>query len=117
MQMKQMEMFIDEPLEASNDNAKDDNWEARFHAYHTANPHVYELVKKYTKDVIKTGRKTFSMTSIFERIRWYTNIETTGDEFKINQNYIPHYSRMFMREHPEHDGFFNTRKLRSKNHA
>lgn len=98
---------------AANDN-NPNTWKAKFEDFHAANPLVYELVKKYTHDVIATGRQSFSMTSIFERIRWYTNIETTGEEFKINQNYIPYYSRMFMADHPKHDGFFSIRALGRK---
>jgi len=98
---------------AANDNNRT-KWELRFQDFHAANPHIYELVKKYTLDVIGTGRKSFSMTSIFERIRWYTTIETSGEEFKINQNFIPYYSRMFMADHPQHDGFFSIRALGRK---
>ena len=36
----------------------------RFAEFHDANPLVYELVKKYTFDVLRTGKKSFSMTSI-----------------------------------------------------
>ena len=98
---------------AANDNSKT-KWEAKMLAFHEANPKVYELVKQFTFDVIATGRKTFSMTSIFERIRWFTSVETHGDDFKLCQNYFPYYARMFMRDHPEHDGFFKTRALGKK---
>ena len=108
----QMNLFIDlnEAPVAANDN---DSWEARAERFHAANPHVYDLFKKYTFEAIMAGREHFSVISIFERIRWYTDVETQGDPFKINQNFATYYGRQFMRDHPEHDGFFRTRKLRS----
>ena len=97
---------------AANDNQLPSNWQERFEQYDRENPHVYELVKRYTFDVIASGKKHFSMASIIERIRWFTEIETTGDPFKINQNYQTYYGRKFMQEFPQHEGFFRTRKLR-----
>jgi hypothetical protein len=96
---------------AANDN-QPLNWQQRFELYDKENPHVYELVKKYTFEAIASGQKHFSMASIIERIRWFTEIETTGDPFKINQNYQTYYGRKFMQEFPQHEGFFRTRKLR-----
>lgn len=111
MNAVQLNLFVDtETLKAANDN---NNWEARFEAFHRDNPHVYELFKKYTLEAIASGRETYSTISIFERIRWFTDIETQGDPFKINQNFAAYYGRQSMRDHPEHEGFFRTRKLRS----
>ena len=95
---------------AANDYHRTD-WEAKFNKFHAANPHIYEMLKRFTFEVIATGRKQYGMTSIFNRIRWYTTVETTGDPFKINNNYYPYYARLFMRDHPEHDGFFRIRAL------
>ena len=97
---------------AANDNQMPSNWQERFVEYHQENPHVYELVKKYTFEAIASGLTHFSMASIIERIRWFTEIETSGDKFKINQNYQTYYGRKFMQEFPQHEGFFRTRKLR-----
>ena len=43
------------------------------------------------------------------RVRWETGIETKGDEYKVNNNYISAYARMFERVYPEHQGFFRKR--------
>jgi len=95
---------------AANDNIQT-AWEAKFNNFHEKNPHVYEMLKRFTFEVIETGREHYGMTSIFNRIRWYTTVETTGDPFKINNNFYPYYARLFMRDHPEHDGFFRIRAL------
>lgn len=81
--------------------------------WHRANPHVYELFKRFTFDVIKRGHKHYSSKAIFERIRWHTDIETTGEEFKMSNNYTPYYARLFMKDFPDHADFFRTKTLRS----
>lgn len=82
-------------------------------AFHQENPHVYELFKRFTLEAIKSGRAHYSVNAIFERIRWYTDIETKNDPFKINNNHRPYYARMFMDQHPEHEGFFRIRRTPS----
>jgi len=93
----------------------------QFQEYHEANPKVYELFCKFTNQVINRGFKNFSAESIINQIRWFTSIETTGDVFKINDHYKPHYSRKFMKDNPQHEGFFRTRSSVAdeikKNHA
>ena len=84
--------------------------ERAFERFHTENPHVYDLFKKYTHQAIRAGRDRFGAQSIIERIRWYTAIETKGDSFKINNNHARYYARLFMREHPVYEDFFRTRR-------
>jgi hypothetical protein len=81
--------------------------------WHRTNPHVYELFKQFTFDVIRRGHKHYSSKAIFERIRWHTEIETAGEEFKMSNNYTPYYARLFMKDFPEHAEFFRTKTLRS----
>ena len=47
--------------------------------YHKQNPHVYDLVERFTFDIIKRGYKNYSINSVFERIRWHTDVETEGE--------------------------------------
>lgn len=79
--------------------------------WHLQNPEVYELFKKYTFEAINAGHKHYSAYAIVERIRWHTEVETKGDEFKINNNHRPYYARLFMYHHKEHEGFFRLREL------
>jgi len=83
-----------------------------FDAYHAANPHLYAVFCRFTLEVIKAGRKA-SVGMIFNRIRWETRVVTEGDRFKINDRYQPFYSRKFMEDHPQHRGFFSTRRCRT----
>lgn len=85
---------------------------SEFRAFHTANPHVYELFKKYTFEAIAAGREHLGSRMVTERIRWYTTVETSDVEYKLNNNHNAYYSRKFMFDYPEHQGFFRTRNAR-----
>lgn len=80
-----------------------------FFIYHQENPQVYDLLLRFTKEVYVRGRRRYSIVAVFERVRWYTTIETNGDEFKLNNNYRSCYSRLIMHEHPQFNGMFSTR--------
>lgn len=85
----------------------------KFNQYHRDNPQVYELFKYFTRMAIKRGHNRLSAWMIANRIRWETSIETFSvDEYKISNDYIALYARMFMRDHPEYDGFFKTKEMK-----
>ena len=51
--------------------------------YHKQNPQVYDLVERFTFDIIRRGYENYSINSVFERIRWHTDVETEGEQFKF----------------------------------
>lgn len=83
-------------------------WDA-FDRFHAANPHVYDLFDKYTKELIHAGHRKFSADAIIQRIRWDGAVQTNGDTYKINNNIRAGYPRLWMENNPEHQGFFETR--------
>lgn len=85
----------------------------RFAAFHAANPVVYRLFRQYAHDAKRAGRTRFSADAIIQRIRWFVSVETNGDEFKINDHFSAHYSRMLIAEEPEFAGFFELRTTRA----
>jgi hypothetical protein len=80
-----------------------------FWEYHAANPHVWDLLVKYAKQIKSAGLRRYGVGAIFERIRWHLNVETKGDEFKLNNNYRSCYARLLVLRHPEFKDFFSTR--------
>jgi hypothetical protein len=84
----------------------------RWLEWHRDNPHVYELFKAFTFQAIDRGHKRLSAWLIVNRIRWETTVETNGGDFKISNNFIAYYARLFMDEHPEYRGFFRTKPLK-----
>jgi len=90
--------------------------EERFWAFHSQCPEVYALFKRFSFQIIKRGHIHYSAYAIGHVIRWHTAISKgPGEEFKLNNNYVPFYARKFMRDHPKHAEFFHTRVQRHSN--
>jgi len=86
----------------------------KFVAFHKKNPEVYKLVKKFAKEARKSGRDRFSIKMIWERIRWYTTVETNDNEpFKLSNSYHSCYARLLMSEDPFYQKLF-VRKTTNK---
>jgi hypothetical protein len=84
----------------------------KFAEYHNSNPEVYVKFKEFAVKTMLKGHKNYSAKGIFEIIRWHTGVKG-GDQYKVNNNYTPHYARMLMDEIPLFRGFFKTRASRS----
>lgn len=79
--------------------------------YHQKNPQVYVQFRKVTLQTIAKGFKHYSAKGIFEIVRWHSGVSTVDPEgFKVNNSYVSFYARLFMREYPQHEGFFRNRK-------
>lgn len=92
----------------------DETIEQHFDRFHAANPEVYRLFCRFTAMLIERGFSNYSADAVFHRIRWHTNVETTGAEpFKLNDHHTALYARLWMQDHPQHDGFFRTRVRRA----
>jgi len=84
----------------------------RWWAWHKENPEFYELFKKFTFQAIHKGHHNLSAWLVANRIRWETMIVTTGDEYKINNDFLALYSRLFMHDYPDYAGFFRTKPMK-----
>ena len=89
------------------DDLKDKWW-----AWHKENPEFYELFKKFTFQAIQKGHRRLSAWLIVNRLRWETMIVTTGNEYKISNDFIALYARLFMHEYPDYKGFFRTKPMK-----
>ena len=87
----------------------------RWWAWHLEHPHVYRLFKRFTfQALMKRRHKHLGAWLVVNRIRWETSIETTGEDFKISNDFIAYYARLFMAQHPEHKGLFRTKPLKEE---
>ena len=84
----------------------------KWREWHEKNPNVYWLFKRFTFEAIEKGHEHLSPWLIINRIRWETEVATTGQDFKISNNFIAYYSRKFMEDYPEYDGFFRTKPMK-----
>jgi|TARA_R110000822_G_scaffold102454_4_gene228845 hypothetical protein len=83
----------------------------KFRIYHAENPAIYRAFTRFTFHAIRAGRDKLGANMVIERIRWESMISGAAtDGFKINNNYAPFYSRMFMSDFPENSELFRTRK-------
>ena len=80
-----------------------------FETYHKEHPEIWKEFVKTTLETIKKGFKHYSSKSIFEIIRWHKGGDIKSDGFKVNNNYTADYARKFIKEFPEHEGFFRMR--------
>lgn len=88
-----------------------------FSKFHENNPDIWKLFQRFALDVINSGQDRYSANAIFERIRWHVEIDTKGSEVKLSNNHRAYYARLFHLAHPQHDGFFRNRRLRSEDVA
>ena len=82
-----------------------------FNLFDSEHPEFWEMFKKFTFEVVDSGRKKFSARTVSERMRWFTEIDS-GERYKVNNNWVPFYARKFIEHYPEHDKLFETRGQR-----
>ena len=104
-----MGMMLEKQLEDRLQKRKKKWWE-----WHKENPEIWKKFEEYTLEAIEAGRKNYSHWAIVQRIRWNTEIETKGGEFKISNDYICFYARLFNARYPEHNGFFRLKPLKEE---
>ena len=81
---------------------------AKWLKFHRNHPRVWNLFYHYAKEAKLAGRKKFSARMIWERMRWYCEIESK-EEYKLNDHYPPYYARLLMLWCEEFEGFFSIR--------
>ena len=81
----------------------------RFEMFHHANPHVYEKLVEIAFEAHSRGRRHWGIAALFERLRWISQFETTGDPYKLNNDYRAFYARQLMKDHPQFRGLFQVR--------
>jgi len=81
--------------------------------FHVENPEVYVMVKKFAVQAKESKRNRFGIAMIWERMRWFTMIETTDKTYKLNNNHKAFYSRMLMIDDPFFKSVFS-RKITNK---
>lgn len=88
-----------------------------FKVFHQDHPSFYALFNSLSYHLIQRGFKHYSAKAVFERIRWEKDsVNEEGEsDFKVNNNYTAHYSRLWMKENPKYKGFYRLRELPSGN--
>ena len=96
------------------DFKKWDETKGKFRKFHFANPHIYQTFSIYSWDAANSGHKVFSHWLIMNRIRWDSLIKTDGEKYKIPNEFIAFYARMFMIRHPQLGAFFKIKRMKGE---
>lgn len=86
----------------------------KFRKFHFKNPHIYQTFSIYSWDAAKAGHQVFSHWLIMNRIRWDSLIQTDGEKYKIPNEFIAFYARMFMIRHPQLGAFFKIKRMKGE---
>jgi hypothetical protein len=82
--------------------------------WHQRNPEIWLMFEKFTEEAIARGVKKMSHWLVINRIRWEVSIATFGNEFKISNDFIAFYARMWNALHPQHKDIFTTKKMKGE---
>lgn len=88
----------------------------RFLAFHEANPQVYAKLRDLALEALrspKLRRRRFGIAAVFERLRWWSEVESEGDPYRLNNSYRAFYARLLMDQEPALRGFFSTREKKT----
>lgn len=86
----------------------------RWWRWHQQNPDVYKMFERFTFEAINAGHSRLSAWLIVNRIRWETTVVTQGEDFRISNDFIAWYARLFMHLHPQFSGFFQTKRMKGE---
>jgi hypothetical protein len=82
-----------------------------FMRFHDANPHVYDAMVRYSRELKARGKNKIGVEIILGRVRWDFTVSTVGDsEYKISNNHKPFYARLIMHREADLAGLFELRE-------
>jgi hypothetical protein len=87
--------------------------QAAFERFHAANPQVYSNLVALARQQKAFGRDHVGIGMLFEVLRWQHSLQTTGDDFLLNNNFRSRYARLIQQREPELAAMFNVRELRA----
>lgn len=88
-----------------------------FNKFNMENPHIFQAFEKQVLKAIHNGKKKISAKMIINWIRWHEFLDSTDENFKINDAYQAYYARHFIEKYPEYNGIFELRKLRNEENS
>lgn len=81
----------------------------RFLKHVNENPDVLLRLNKLANDARKAGVKKIGIDLLYARLRWDMMVETRTDDFKLNNDFRPYYSRVLMALDSRLNGMFDIR--------
>lgn len=78
--------------------------------FDAANPGVYATFARLAFRKIAEGERRWSADKIMQDMRWELRVKDGDETYQINNVHRAYLSRRFMRENPQHEGFFEVRE-------
>ena len=75
-----------------------------FLIFNRENPGIYRLFHKFAQQALQSGRQRYSSWAIANAIRWHSDIVVRTKDFKLPNNYIAAYARLWIQRNPKHRG-------------
>jgi hypothetical protein len=72
---------------------------------------IWKYFEQFSLQAIAHGKRRISHWLIINRIRWEVYIVTTGRDFKISNDYIAFYARLWIKAYPQHADLFKTKRM------
>ena len=88
----------------------------KFAEFDNAHPEIYKVFVKFAKQAAEKKTK-YSAKSIFHRVRWETDVGDMEGDYKIDDGWISHYARKFVKDFPQHEDFFSFRVRQNSYHT
>lgn len=85
--------------------------EQQFRQFHAANPDVLQRLLDLARPLQAADSARISIKMLFEILRYEHALWTTGDRFKLNNNFHSRYVRLIQEIDPDLGELFETRAL------
>lgn len=82
--------------------------------WHKTNPKIWVYFKRFALAAAKSKRVSVSHWLIINRIRWEVSVATKGGDFKISNDYIAFYARLWKAAYPAFDYLFTTKTMKGE---
>lgn len=84
----------------------------RFEAFNAANPWVADELEKLANVELRHGDGRIGIKYLIEVLRWNYRRGTTGQPFRISNDFTSRYARLLVDRRPEFAGLFEMRTIR-----
>ena len=74
-------------------------------------PQFYAAFEHYTYQMIRRGRDFCSPWMVANRVRWESHLKT-DEKYKVRNDYIALYARLFMARNIQYHNFFKTKPMK-----
>lgn len=90
--------------------------EQDFAEFHEENPQVLAELEERATRLLNRGVSRIGIALLFEAMR-YSRLETTGQDYKLNNNFRALYARLMVHRHPELRDVIELRERREEGAA